>query len=57
MRGSKPRAISSRARSRREDDPFDTIEQIGRDYPRLEYMARLLKFTKQQKNRRLRGEA
>ena len=40
-----------------EDDPFDTIEHIGRDYPRLEYMARLLKFTEQQKQKILRGEA
>jgi ectoine hydroxylase-related dioxygenase (phytanoyl-CoA dioxygenase family) len=39
-----------------EHDPFDTIEHIGRDYPRLEYMARLQRFTEQQKQRVLRGE-
>jgi ectoine hydroxylase-related dioxygenase (phytanoyl-CoA dioxygenase family) len=40
-----------------EHDPFDTIEHIGRDYARLEYMARLQRFTEQQKQRVLRGEA
>jgi ectoine hydroxylase-related dioxygenase (phytanoyl-CoA dioxygenase family) len=40
-----------------EDDPFDTIHHVGRDYARLEYMARLLRFTEQQKQKILRREA
>jgi ectoine hydroxylase-related dioxygenase (phytanoyl-CoA dioxygenase family) len=39
-----------------EHDPFDTIAHIGRDTVHLEYMARLLRFTEQQKQKILRGE-
>jgi ectoine hydroxylase-related dioxygenase (phytanoyl-CoA dioxygenase family) len=40
-----------------EHDGFDTIDDIGRDYGRMEYMGRLLRFTEQQRQRVLRGEA
>jgi ectoine hydroxylase-related dioxygenase (phytanoyl-CoA dioxygenase family) len=40
-----------------EHDGFDTIEHIGRDYGRMEYMGRLLRFTEQQRQKVLRGEA
>jgi ectoine hydroxylase-related dioxygenase (phytanoyl-CoA dioxygenase family) len=39
-----------------EHDGFDSISHIGRDYGRMEYMGRLLRFTEQQKQRLLRGE-
>jgi ectoine hydroxylase-related dioxygenase (phytanoyl-CoA dioxygenase family) len=39
-----------------EHDGFDTTEGIGRDYARMEYMGRLLRYTEQQKQRVLRGE-
>jgi ectoine hydroxylase-related dioxygenase (phytanoyl-CoA dioxygenase family) len=39
-----------------EHDGFDTTEGIGRDYARMDYMGRLLRFNEQQKQRILRGE-
>jgi len=39
-----------------EHDGFDTIEHIGRDYGRMEYMGRLLRFSEAQKQKLLRQE-